>query len=67
MRLTAAQWDMLSRIAESQYGEHHVRPLGHRTADVLVRHGLLSPQLHSWYAITPKGREIVAARKAVQG
>jgi hypothetical protein len=67
MRLTAAQWDMLSRIAESQDGGHCVRPRGRRTADVLVRHGLLRPELYSWYAITPEGREIVDARKAAQG
>lgn len=55
-RLSPAQRELLVAIAGYAYGEGHVRPSGRRTADILVRHGLLERIGQGWHKVTPAGR-----------
>jgi hypothetical protein len=62
-RLTTAQRDMLRAFGGYDYGEGHVRPAGRRTADALVRRGLLRRRLEHWYAITDAGRTLLPSAR----
>lgn len=57
VRLTRPQREMLDEFKGSMYGDRHVRAKYRRTADVLVRAGLLRPTVDGWYEITAAGRE----------
>lgn len=58
VRLTRPQQELLDEFKGSTiYGDRHVRAKYRRTADVLVRAGLLRPTVNGWYEITAAGRE----------
>lgn len=56
IRLTTVQREMLDEFKGSMYGDRHVPPKYRRTADALVKAGLLRRAVRDWYEITEQGR-----------
>ena len=56
-RLTPVQRELLAEFQGSQHADRYVTPRYRRSAEALVRAGLLKPCLgQGWYEITSRGR-----------